>query len=93
MECVFRNIITIIDKPTLTSAAATTIIKNTNNCPSVPAEASVVALARWCILENATNNKLTALSISSMHINTIMTLRRVRTPIMPITKSEMDRNM
>jgi hypothetical protein len=25
-------------KPTLTSAAATTIIKNTNNCPSLPAE-------------------------------------------------------
>jgi hypothetical protein len=27
----------MIASPTLTSAAATTMIKNTNNCPSIPA--------------------------------------------------------
>lgn len=36
MDCVLRYIMTMMANPTLTSAAATTIIKKTNNWPSLP---------------------------------------------------------
>ena len=83
----------MIASPTLTSAAATTMIKKTNNCPSLPAVISLEELAKWCIFENATSNRFTAFNISSIHMNTMMALRRVSTPIMPITNKAMDRNM
>ena len=75
----------MIAKPTLTSAAATTIIKKTNNCASVPAvTAALLRPSVICILENATSNKLTELSISSIHIKIIIALRRVKTPVTPM---------
>ena len=42
----------------------------------------------WCILENATNNKLVAFSINSMHIKMMMAFLRVNTPTTPILKSD-----
>lgn len=83
----------MIDRPTVTSAAATTMMKKTNNWPSMPAvlpaglRASALAA---CILENATSNRLTALSMSSMHMKMMMTLRRVNTPIMPMQNRTSD---
>ena len=61
-------------KPTATSAAATAMIKNTNTCPD----------ASLCNVENATNNKLTAFNISSIHIKTMMAFRLAITPTAPI---------
>jgi len=84
MECTFLYIITIIANPTLTSAAATTMMKNTNNWASVPDAAVATAFATGGIFENATNNKFTELSISSIHIKIIMALRRVSTPVTPM---------
>ena len=60
-------------RPTAASAAATTITKKTSTCPSrVPA-------ARL----KATKARLTPFSISSMHMRTVMTLRRRKTPRVP----------
>ncbi len=74
--------------PTLTSAAATTMIKNTKICASLTTFGlATTAADAACIFENATNNKFTALSISSMHMNMMIELRRVRTPTMPVQKS------
>jgi hypothetical protein len=64
----------MIANPTATSAAATTILKNTNIC----AEGSLY------ILENATSSKFTAFSISSMHMNMIIALRRMSVPMIPM---------
>lgn len=79
--------------PTLTSAAATTIIKNTNNCPSLPAVEVAVPAAKWCIFENATRSKFTEFSMSSMHMKMMMELRRVSTPMMPNINKATERNM
>jgi hypothetical protein len=46
--------------------------------------AALCNAAPWYIFENATNNKLTAFNINSMHINTMMALRRVNTPTTPM---------
>ena len=94
-ECVLRYIITIMASPTLTSAAATTMIKKTNNCPSMPVPTGTPpGTAAGCgIFENATSNRFTAFSISSMHIKTMIALRRVNTPTTPIQNRAMERNM
>ena len=62
--------------PTATSAAATTIIKNTNTCPA--------GSLRYA--ENAANNKLTAFNINSIDIKIIIALRLTSTPKTPIQK-------
>jgi hypothetical protein len=90
---VFRYIITIMASPTLTSAAATTMIKKTKICPSIPAFGFVAASACWCIFEKATSNRFTAFSISSMHMKIMIALRRVSTPATPIQNNATDRNM
>ena len=81
-ECTLRYIMTIIAKPTATSAAATTIIKNTN----------IWADASTYIFEKATNNKFTAFSISSMHMKMIMALRRIKVPMIPMQNKAMLKN-
>lgn len=93
MECVFLYIITIIASPTLTSAAATIIIKKTKSWALVATDGSVTPTPAMCILENATNNKLTELSISSMHIKTMIELRLVSAPIMPMQNNTTDKNI
>ena len=58
----------MIAKPTTTSKAATTIVKNATTCPS-----------RFpLILANVTKAKLAAFNINSIHINT--TIARFRKP-------------
>ena len=86
----------MIASPTLTSAAATTIIKKTNNCPSVPFDGTLAGLARnaeLCNLEKATNSKFTALSINSMHIKMMMAFLRVNTPTIPIQNKAIETKM
>ena len=69
----------------LTSAAATTIIKKTNICASLPKVGSAfAAVLIACIFEKASNNKLTAFSINSTHIKIMIALRRTSTPIIPM---------
>src|SRR5262245_37767915 len=63
----------MIASPTAASAAATAMTMKTNNCP--------VTLP--CRRENVTRERLTALSISSMHMNSDMTLRWMSTPTTP----------
>ena len=67
----------MIASPTATSAAATTRVKNTITWPLMSSSA-------WA---NATNVRLAALSISSMHMNITSVLRRTRKPTPPIVKS------
>src|SRR5579884_3048556 len=71
----------MIARPTAASAAATVITKNTNTWPATP-----YACAK------ATNVRLTALSISSTHMNTMIALRRINTPNTPITNSTAEKN-
>lgn len=93
IEFVFLYINTIIANPTLTSAAATIMIKNTKICaPEAIAPLNAFADA-MCILENAINKRFTELSMSSMHINTMMELRRVSAPIIPIQNNATDKNI
>src|SRR5689334_15117269 len=66
----------MIASPTAASAAATVITKNTNTCPVTPYACA-----------NATKLRLTAFSISSTHMNTMIALRRISTPNTPITNS------
>ena len=66
--------------PTTTSAAATTITKNAMIWPSrVP-----------LIREKVTSARLTALSISSTHMNSTIALRRTSTPTAPMVNSAAD---
>ena len=92
-ECVFLYIITIIARPTLTSAAATTIIKKTNNWASVANAGNFAAAPLKCIFENATNKRFTEFNISSMHINTMMALRLVNAPMTPIQNNATAKNI
>ena len=62
--------------PTATSAAATAMMKNTNTCAS----------GSLCCAENATSKRLTAFNINSMHIKTMIALRRNKTPSTPMPK-------
>ena len=80
----------MIASPTLTSAAATTMMKKTNICASLPA---VGWLTSTCIFENATSNKLAAFSINSIHIKMMMALRRVSTPMMPMQNNAKAKKM
>ena len=72
-----RNNAMIIANPTDASAAATAITKNTNNCP--------IEFPRY--EENVTSVRLAELSISSIHINTIIAFLLIKTPITPVIKS------
>lgn len=93
MERVFLYSITIIAKPTLTSAAATIIIKNTKICALVAIVAPKALGAARCIFEKAINKRFTEFSINSMHINTMIELRLVSAPITPIQKRTNDKKM
>src|SRR5579862_3513641 len=64
-------------RPTTTSAAATVITKNTTAWP--PMSSSMRA--------NVTKVRLTALSISSTHMNMTSTLRRMSRPTAPMVNS------
>src|SRR5581483_6231319 len=68
---------TMMPRPTTTSAAATTITKNTIDWP--PTSSSMRA--------NVMNVRLTALSMSSTHMNMISTLRRTSSPTAPMVNS------
>src|SRR5512147_360047 len=69
----------MIASPTAASAAATVMTKITNTCPVSPYS-----------LESATNDRLTALSMSSTHMKMMIALRRVSTPTTPIVNSTAD---
>src|SRR5580693_6005200 len=61
-------------RPTAASAAATTITKKTKIWPET-----------WChMCANATNVRLTALSISSIDMKMVITLRLIRNAAMPM---------
>src|ERR1700746_3929669 len=64
-------------RPTAASAAATTMTKKTKICPSM----------RCHMWAKATKVRLTALSISSIDIKIVMTLRLMRKAQTPIEKS------
>ena len=64
----------MIASPTATSAAATDMTKKTMICPSMP--------PKW--RASATNDRLTALSMSSIAMNMTMMFRRSSTPVTPI---------
>ncbi len=64
---VLRNSTTKIARPIAASAAATVRMKNTNTWP----------VGSPCIRENAMKLKLTASSMSSMHIKSRMTFLRL----------------
>src|ERR1051325_11144482 len=72
-----RKTAMMMPKPTAASAAATVITMKTNNWPDRSRKK----------LENATNVRFTAFSISSMHINIEMTFRLIMTPMTPIVNS------
>lgn len=83
----------MIANPILTSAAATIIIKKTKICALLAMEGpKALALAK-CIFEKATNNKFTEFNINSMHIKTMIELRLVRAPIIPIQNNATDKNI
>ena len=88
-ECVLRYIITIMARPTETSAAATTITKNTKSC----AEAASMRPASTHILEKATSKRFTAFSISSMHIKMMIAFLRINTPMIPMQNRAILRKM
>src|SRR2546430_2177221 len=67
----------MIPSPTAASAAATVITMKTKSWPVTSRKK----------LENATNVRFTALSISSMHMNIEITLRLIITPTTPIVNS------
>ena len=73
-----RRMATMMPRPTTTSAAATTITKNTVVCPPMSLELRLRA---------ATKLRLTALSISSTHISMMSGLRRTSTPTVPMPNS------
>jgi hypothetical protein len=69
-----RKMATRMPRPTTTSAAATAITKKARTWPS----------RAPLVLAKVTNDRLTAFSISSMHMNTTMALRRISTPATPM---------
>src|SRR5579875_2766946 len=68
---------TMMPRPTTTSAAATTSTKKTASCP--PRSSSM--------RENVTKVKLTALSMSSMHMYMTKMFRRTTSPAAPMPNS------
>ena len=93
MERVFLYNNTIIANPILTSAAATIIIKKTKTCALVAIVPAKAFKEAKCILENATNKRLTEFNINSMHIKTIIEFLLVSAPIIPIQNNVNDKNM
>lgn len=93
MERVFLYNITMIANPTLTSAAATIIIKKTKICALVAIEVAKAFGAAICIFEKAISKRFTEFSINSMHIKTMIEFRRVRAPMMPIQNKANDKNI
>lgn len=93
MERVFLYNITIIASPTLTSAAATIMMKKTKICALVAIVAPNAFTGARCIFEKAISKRFTEFSINSMHIKTIIELRLVRAPIIPIQNKINDKNM
>src|SRR5262249_10830115 len=75
-----RKMPMMMPNPTAASAAATVITINTNNWPVTSRKK----------LENATNVRFTALSISSMHMNMEIMLRLIITPTTPIVNNTAD---
>src|SRR5487761_2696820 len=71
----------MIARPTPASAAAPVMTRNTNTWPPAP-----------YTREKATNVRLTALSMSSTHMNRMMALRRVSTPTTPIENRTAEKN-
>src|SRR5512140_148359 len=67
-------------RPTAASAAATVIVKTTKTWPVAPYS-----------LLNATNERVTAFSISSTHMNRMIAFRRVSTPTTPTVNSTAER--
>ena len=72
-----RKIERIIESPTTASAAATAMIKKMKITPVMES----------ILLAKVTNDKLTALSISSILMKITITFRRSITPSTPIVKS------
>src|SRR3954466_2380179 len=77
--CRCRKIAMMIARPTAASAAATAMTKITNTWPAMP-----------YTLLNATNDRFTALSMSSTHMKMMIAFRRVSTPIAPMVNSTAD---
>src|ERR1039457_3588069 len=73
----FLNTVKIIARPTAASAAATTITKKLKMCP--------FTCFNW--YEKVMKLRFTALSINSMDINTVITLRRSTKPEIPSANS------
>src|ERR1039457_23787 len=73
----FLNTVKIIARPTAASAAATTITKKLKMCP--------FTCFNW--YEKVMKLRFTALSISSMDMNTVITLRRSTKPETPSANS------
>jgi hypothetical protein len=93
MERVFLYNITIIARPTLTSAAATIIIKKTKICALVAMVPAKAFGATRCIFENAISKRFTEFNINSMHIKTMIEFRRVSAPITPMQNRITDKNI
>src|SRR4029453_18713754 len=74
--CRCRKIAMMIARPTAASAAATVMTKITNTWPAMP-----------YTLLNATNDRFTALSMSSTHMKMMIAFRRVSTPMAPMVNS------
>lgn len=72
-----------MESPIVASAAATTMMKNTNICAS-PCPKYV---------EKATNNKLTEFNINSTLINTMMAFLLTKTPITPMANNIVESTM
>src|SRR6185312_11201220 len=71
----FLNTVRMMARPTAASAAATTITKKVNRWPATC----------LCWFAKVTKLRLTALSISSMHMKIVIILRRKINPATPIT--------
>src|SRR6185312_3687723 len=68
-------------------------MKNTKICALEAIEAPKALGTARCIFKNATSNRFTEFNINSMHIKTIMELRLVNAPIMPMQKRMADKNI
>ncbi len=75
--------VTMMARPTTTSAAATTITKKAATWPS----------SAPCIREKATRVRLVAFSISSTHMKATMALRLIMKPTVPMVNKIAERTM
>lgn len=93
MERVFLYNITMMANPTLTSAAATIMMKNTKIWALLAIVVPNAFTGARCIFENAISKRFTEFNINSMHMKTMMELRRVSAPMIPMQKRINDKNM